>query len=90
MSDEPMRSSDVIRDAIERSRANGSQKQAVSVGLTCAALEILLMAMLPPEWWMVEAGVNRVDVWGWSDATPEGEQDWRLCVQCVAAEEMVA
>jgi hypothetical protein len=81
MKGELMSSSDVIRDAIERSRANGSQKQAVSVGLTCAALEILLMAMLPPEWWMVEAGVNRVEVWGWSDATPEGEQDWRLVIE---------
>jgi hypothetical protein len=76
-----MSPSDVIRDAIERSRANGSQSQTVSVGLTCTALEVLLMAILPPEWWMVEAGFNRVEVWGWSDATPEGEQDWRLVIE---------
>lgn len=81
MKGERISSSDVIRDAIERSRANGSQIQAVSVELTCAALEVLLMAMLPPEWWMVEAGFNRVEVWGWSDNTPEGEQDWRLVIE---------
>ena len=84
-----MEDSNAIRDAIERSRASG-QIQAVSVGLTVDSLEDLLLVMLQTDWEMAEIDDNRVDVWGWSDNTPEGEQDWRLCVQCVAAEEMVA
>ncbi len=81
--------SNAIRDANERSKASG-QIQTVSVGLTADALEDLLLVMLQVDWEMVEIDDNRVDVWGWSDATPEGEQDWRLCVQCVAADELVA
>jgi len=84
-----MEDSNAIRDAIERSRASG-QIQAVSVGLTVDSLEDLLLVMLQTDWEMTETDDNRVDVWGWSDSTPEGEQDWRLVVQCVAAEEMVA
>ena len=84
-----MEDSNAIRDAIQRSKAGG-QIQTVSVGLTVDALEDLLLVMLQTDWEMVETDDNRVDVWGWSDATPEGEQDWRLVVQCVAAEEMVA
>lgn len=78
-----------IRDAIERSRASG-QIQAISVDATIDGLEDLLVVMLQTDWEMVEIEDNRVDVWGWSEATPEGEQDWRLAVQCVAAEEMAA
>ena len=81
--------SNAIRDAIERSKASG-QIQTVSVELTADALEDLLLVMLQVDWEMVEIDDNRVDVWGWSDATPKGEQDWRLCVQCVAADELVA
>ena len=84
-----MNDSDAIRDAIERSKASG-QIQTVSVGLTADALEDLLLVMLQVDWEMVEIDDNRADVWGWSDATPEGGQDWRLVVLCVAAEEMVA
>ena len=84
-----MDDSNAIRDAIERSMASG-QIQAVSVGLTVDSLEDLLLVMLQTDWEMTEIDDNRVDVWGWSNSTPEGEQDWRLCVQCVAAEEMVA
>jgi len=84
-----MDDSNAIRDAIERSKASG-QIQAVSVELTVDSLEDLLLVMLQTDWEMAEIDDNRVDVWGWSDNTPEGEQDWRLVVQCVAAEEMVA
>ena len=84
-----MGDSNAISDAIERSMASG-QIQTVSVGLTVDALEDLLLVMMQADWEMVEIDDNRVDVWGWSDATPEGEQDWRLVVQCVAAEEVVA
>ena len=84
-----MEDSNAIRDAIQRSKAGG-QIQTVSVGLTVDALEDLLLVMLRTPWEMVEIDDNRVDVWGWSDSTPEGGQDWRLVVQCVAAEEMVA
>ena len=84
-----MGDSNAIRDAIERSMASG-QIQTVSVGLTVDALEDLLLVMMRTPWEMVEVDDNRVDVWGWSDSTPEGEQDWRLCVQCVATEEMAA
>ena len=84
-----MGDSNAIRDAIERSKASG-QIQTVSVGLTVGALEVVLLVMLQVNWEMVEIDDNRIDVWGWSDATPEGEQDWRLCVQCAPAEEMVA
>ena len=63
---------------------------AVSVELAVDSLEDLLLVMMRTPWEMVEVDDNRVDVWGWSDSTPEGEQDWRLCVQCVAAEEMAA
>jgi hypothetical protein len=84
-----MNDSNAIRDAIERSKVSG-QIQSVSVELTVDSLEDLLLVMMRTPWEMVEIDDNRVDVWGWSDATPEGEQDWRLVVQCVAAEEMVA
>ena len=84
-----MGDSNAIRDAIERSMASG-QIQAVSVGLTVDSLEDLLLVMMRTPWEMVEVDDNRVDVWGWSDSTPEGEQDWRLVVQCASAEEMVA
>jgi len=83
-----MEDSNAIRDAIERSMASG-QIQAVSVGLTVDALEDLLLVMLQTDWEMVEIDGNQVDVWGWSENTPEGQQDWRLTVQCVA-EEVVA
>ena len=83
-----MDDSNAISDAIERSRAS-KQIQKVSVELTPDALEDLLMVMLQTDWEMSEIDDNRVDVWGWSDSTPEGEQDWRLTVQCVA-EEVVA
>ena len=84
-----MDDSNAIRDAIERSKASG-QIQTVSVEMTADALEDLLLVMLQVDWEMTEIDDNQVDVWGWSDATPEGEQDWRLCVQCVAADELVA
>ena len=83
-----MDDSNAISDAIERSRASG-QIQKVSVELTLDALEDLLLVMLQVDWEMAEIDDNQVDVWGWSDSTPEGEQDWRLTVQCVA-EEVVA
>ena len=83
-----MDDSNAISDAIERSRASG-QIQKVSVGMTPDALEDLLMVMLQVDWEMAEIDDNQFDVWGWSDSTPEGEQDWRLNVQCVA-EEVVA
>ena len=84
-----MDDSNAIRDAIERSKASG-QIQTVSVEMTADALEDLLLVMLQVDWEMVEIEDQQVDVWGWSDATPEGEQDWRLTVQCVAADELVA
>ena len=80
--------SNAIRDAIERSKASG-QIQTVSVELTADALEDLLLVMLQVDWEMVEIEDHQVDVWGWSDNTPEGEQDWRLVVQCVTADELV-
>ena len=83
-----MNDSNAISDAIERSRASG-QIQKVSVELTPDALEDLLMVMLQVDGEMAEIDDNQFDVWGWSDSTPEGEQDWRLTVQCVA-EEVVA
>ena len=84
-----MDDSNAISDAIQRSRASG-QIQTVSVDATVDGLEDLLLVMMASDWEMVEIDDNRVDVWGWSDSTPEGEQDWRLTVQCVAVEEMVA
>jgi len=83
-----MNDSNAIRDAIERSKVSG-QIQTVSVDATVDALEDLLLVMLQVDWEMVEIDDNKVDVWGWSENTPEGEQDWRLTVQCVA-EEVVA
>ena len=83
-----MNDSNAISDAIERSRASG-QIQRVSVELTPDALEDLLLVMMQADWEMVGIDDNQVDVWGWSDNTREGEQDWRLTVQCVA-EEVVA
>jgi hypothetical protein len=83
-----MEDSNAIRDAIERSRASG-QIQTVSVDATVDGLEDLLLVMMHADWEMAEIDDNQVDVWGWSENTPEGEQDWRLTVQCVA-EEVVA
>jgi len=77
-----------IIDAIERSKVSG-QIQTVSVDATVDALEDLLLVMMHADWEMAEIDDNQVDVWGWSENTPEGEQDWRLTVQCVA-EEVVA
>jgi len=84
-----MNDSNAISDAIQRSRASG-QIQTVSVDATVDGLEDLLLVMMHADWEMAEIDDNQVDVWGRSENTPEGEQDWRLCVQCVAAEEMVA
>ena len=84
-----MNDSNAIRDAIERSKASG-QIQTVSIDATADGLEDLLLVMLQTDWEMVEIDDNKADVWGWSDATPEGEQDWRLVVQCVASDELVA
>ena len=83
-----MSDSNAIRDAIERSKVSG-QIQTVSVDATVDALEDLLLLMMHADWEMSEIDDNKVDVWGWSENTPEGEQDWRLTVQCVA-EEVVA
>jgi len=84
-----MSDSNAIRDAIERSKASG-QIQTVSIDATADALEDLLLLMMHADWEMSEIDDNQVDVWGWSENTPEGNQDWRLTVQCVAAEEVVA
>ena len=80
---------DEIRSAIKRSEAYNDIVH-VAVDCTTATLRALLASIAKCDWDMCEIEDNKVDVWGWSDATPEGEQDWRLCVQCVAADELVA
>jgi len=69
-----------IIDAIERSKVSG-QIQTVSVDATVDALEDLLLVMMHADWEMAEIDDNQVDVWGWSENTPEGEQDWRLVIE---------
>ena len=82
-------SNDEIRTAIKRSE---KYNEIVHVAADCTVdnLRALLASIAKCDWDMCEIEDNKVDVWGWSDATPEGEQDWRLCVQCVAADELVA
>ena len=79
---------DEISDAIERSKSTG-QICSVEVGVNVAQLEKILLEVARP-FEMVEIEDNQVDAWGWSYETARNEQDWRLVVQCIAAEEMVA
>ena len=72
---------DEIRSAIENSRRSG---QIVSVDVDCTASNLwaLLASIIECGWEMCKLDGNTVDVRGWTDAQPEGEQDWRLVVQC--------
>ena len=70
-----------IRTAIENSSKSG---QIVNVAVDCPAdqLEDLLLLTIKCDWEMCHLEDNKVDVWGWTDDTLAGEQDWRIIVQC--------
>jgi ribonuclease I len=74
-------SSNEIRSAIKRSE---SHSDIVSVAANCTTdnLRALLASIIECDWDMCEIEDNKVDVWGWTDNTPEGKQDWRIIVQC--------
>ena len=76
-----MNSNNRIRSAIESSSKSG---RIIIVDVDCPAdqLEDLLLLTIACNWEMCEIEDNKVDVWGWTDDTPEGKQDWRLIVQC--------
>ena len=77
-----------IRSAISRSEAHSD---IVRVAADCTANQLHSMLSDPLvrqlleiacDLDMCEIEVNKVDVWGWTDNTPEGKQDWRIIVQC--------
>jgi len=80
--------SNEIRSAIKRSETHsdivpvaadctvGQLQSMLSDPLVCHLLEIAC------DLDMCEIEDNKVDVWGWTDDTPEGKQDWRIIVQC--------
>ena len=77
-----------IKAAIESIRKSG---EIVSVAAECTVGQLHSLFSGPLvchlfeaacSWEMCEIEDNKVDVWGWTDDTPEGEQDWRLTVQC--------
>ena len=76
-----MNSNNRIRSAIESSSKSG---QIISVGVGCPAdqLEDLLLLTIACNWEMCEIEDNKVDVWGWTDDTPEDQVEFRLTVQC--------
>jgi hypothetical protein len=73
--------SNEIRTAIESSSKSG---QIISVDVDCPAdqLEDLLLLTIKCDWEMCHLEDNRVDVWGWTDETPENQVEFRLTVQC--------
>jgi len=71
-----------IRTAIENSIKSG---QIVSVDVDCTTGNLpamLASTIVKSDWEMCEIEDNKVDVWGWTDDTLAGEQDWRIIVQC--------
>jgi hypothetical protein len=73
--------SNEIRSAIETSSKSG---QIISVDVDCPAdqLEDLLLLTIKCDWEMCEIEDHKVDVWGWTDGTPENQVEFRLTVQC--------
>ena len=76
-----MNSNNEIRAAIKNSSKSG---QIVSVAVDCPAsqLEDLLFLTIKCNWEMCEIEDDKVDVWGWTDDTPEDQVEFRLTVQC--------
>jgi hypothetical protein len=74
-------SSSEIRSAISRSEAH-SDIVRVAADCTTGNLRALLAGIIKCDWDMCELDDDTVDVWGWTDDTPEGKQDWRIIVQC--------
>ena len=70
-----------IRSAISRSEAH-SDIVRVAANCTTGNLRALLAGIIECDWDMCELDDDTVDVWGWTDDTPEGKQDWRIIVQC--------
>jgi hypothetical protein len=70
-----------IRSAIESSSKSG---EIISVDVDCPAneLEDLLLLTIKCNWEMCEIEDNKVDVWGWTDNTPEDQVEFRVTVQC--------
>ena len=80
--------SNEIKSAIENSSKSG---QIVSVAAECTVSQLHSMLSdslvchlfgIACDWDLCEIEDNKVDVWGWTDDTPEGKQDWRIIVQC--------
>jgi hypothetical protein len=80
--------SNEIRSAIKRSETH-SDIVRVAADCTVGQLQSMLsdplvrhLLEIECDWDMCEIEDNKVDVWGWTDDTPEGKQDWRIIVQC--------
>ena len=76
--------SNEIKSAIENSSKSG---QIVSVAAECTVSQLQSMLSdclvchllgIACDLEMCEIEDHKVDVWGWTDDTPEGKQDWRL------------
>ena len=72
---------DKIRAAIEASSKSG-QITSVAVDCTAEQLEDLLLLTIKCDWEMCKIDDHKVDVWGWTDDTPENQVEFRLTVQC--------
>jgi len=76
-----MNNNNRIRSAIDSSNKSG---RIIIVDVDCPAdqLEDLLLLTIACDWEMCEIEDHKVDVWGWTDSTPEGQVEFRLTVQC--------
>ena len=79
-----MNNSNRIRLAIDSSNKSG---QIIMVYVDCTAeqLKDLLFSTIKCDWemWeMCEIDDHKVDVWGWTNDTPENQVEFRLTVQC--------
>jgi len=78
-----MNSNNRIRSAIESSSKSG---QIASVDVDCTAGNLpamLASTIVKCDWEMCHVEDDKVNVWGWTDDTLAGEQDWRIIVQCL-------
>ena len=73
--------SNEIRTAVESSSKSG---RIISVDVDCPAdqLEDLLLLTIKCDWEMCHLEDNKVDVWGWTNDTPQDQAEFRVTVQC--------
>lgn len=75
-----MQTTDDIRTAIESSRKHSRIESIDWTGTEQSLHESIAAAWIAGETDSATEEGGVLDIWGWTDKTPEGEQDWRLRV----------